>query len=393
MDTPRPPSLAGRILQLALGPEGPAAPPAAPQPGHAGRPLVSQGRIRRRRTWAGDEAEVTVQPGDEVGPGHVIARLQRTGRTTALDAAAALGVPAGQVGASLLRQVGDMLAEGDLLAERRSLGGFQRRTMHSTASGRITYISPDHGTIFVEPAAVERQVLAHLSGRVVEATPSGVVIEGNALAVHGVAGAGRAAVGLLMLADAPHNLPPEASGAIVACAFPLDEPAVGALTEAGAAAVIAPGADEATLQRLGWDDFLWSPRARSDRWGPRATPPLTIVFLGVGPSEAPPRLWEVLRPLAGRPASALGAEPGAPSELLIGLDDGSSGAPPPAPLLAPGAAVRLIAGRAEGQMGKVVAVRRGVFRLASEIGTEVVEVAFPDGAQLHVPAVHVQLLP
>ncbi|MGH2351151.1 MAG: hypothetical protein ACRDJN_06000, partial [Chloroflexota bacterium] len=293
-------------------------------PSHRRHPLVWRGLLRRRRTWPGERAEVLVRAGDQVNAGDAVARVERTGRATALDVAALLGVTPDRVAGSLLPQAGDMLADGDVLAERRSMAGLQRRILRSPVSGRLSYISPDHGTLFVEPLPAEAHVSAHLSGTILIAGPSGVLVEGTALAVTGVAGAGPAATGVLMLAETPAALPPEASGAVVACAFPIDEATVGALTEAGAAAVVAPGIGDDTLQRLGWDDLLWPYPARpdgADRWGTRPTPPLTIVLLAVGPTDAPPTLWEALRPLAGRPASALGAEPGAPPELLVPISE------------------------------------------------------------------------
>ena len=64
-----------------------------------------------------------VQAGDRVDAADAVARLRRPARATVLDAAAVLGVSPDRVAASLARRPGEMVADGDVLAERRSLGG------------------------------------------------------------------------------------------------------------------------------------------------------------------------------------------------------------------------------------------------------------------------------
>jgi hypothetical protein len=351
---------------------------------------------------------VLVQPGDEVSAGDAVARVRRPARATAIDAAAILGVPPERVEGYLVRRVGETVADGDALGERRALAGLQRRVLRSPIAGRLSHLSPRYGTLFVDPLPAESPVLAHLPGRVTASGPDGVVIEGRAVAVAGLAGAGKAAAGQLLLAESPAGFPAEAGGAIVVCAFPVDEGAVRALTEAGAAALLAPGITDTTLQRLGWDDLLWTSPVRVDRAeraAPRPAPPLTVVLLSAAPSEIPPAVWEGLQPLTGRFASALGAEPGNGPELVIGLADGvpdpaAGGVPPglingavaPEARLTPGSAVRVIAGRAEGRWGQVVSLSAGPYRLASEVTADVAEVLLSDGTRLRVPLVHLQPL-
>jgi hypothetical protein len=386
-----------------------AAPQAPPKPAvqHlSGRALVTRGPLRRRRSWAPDAADILVQPGDRVDAGDAVARRRRPARAIALDAAAVLAVPPDRVQVSLSRQVGDVVAEGDVLAERRSLGGLQRRVLRSPASGRLSYVSPVHGTVFVEPMPAESAVLAYLGGTVAEVLPDGVVLEGAGLAIAGVAGAGPAATGPLLLAESPTALPPEAAGAVVACAFPLLESTVRGLADAGAAAVLAPGISDATLQRLGWDDLLWSAPLRlgqRERRGPRPAPPLTCVLLSVSAREVSPALWETLRPLAGRSAAAAGSEPGLAPEVVLSegpapAEAQDSGRGARAPLA--GTSVYVVAGRAEGLIGEVVQASDAPFRLPSEVATAVAEPQLPAGAPaggpagatVRVPLAHLQSL-
>ena len=374
--------------------------PAGHVPVATGRPLVVRGALRRRRLWGTDEADVLVQAGDRVDAADAVARLRRPARATVLDAAAVLGVSPDRVAASLARRPGEMVADGDVLAERRALAGLQRRTLRSPVSGRLSYVSPQYGTVFIDPLPAESPVLAHLAGTVSAAGPDGVVVEGEGLAVAGVAGAGAAAAGPLRLAESPTALPADLAGAVVACAFPLLEATVRQLADAGAAAVLAPGIADSTLQRLGWDDLLWTTPVRLDggeRGGPRPAPPLTCVLLSVSVGEAPPALWRALQPLAGRLASAVGNEPGLAPEVVIaepapapGAAGGAGAAAPGGVLLTPGTAVRILAGRAEGQTGEVVAAEDVPHRLPSEVATAVADLLLPDGSRLRVPLAHLQ---
>jgi hypothetical protein len=372
----------------------------------SGRALVTRGPLRRRRSWAPDAADILVPRGDGGAAGAAGARRRRPARAIALDAATVLAVPPDRVPGSLSRQVGDMVAEGDVLAERRSLGGLQRRVLRSPASGRLSYVSPQHGTVFVEPMPAESAVLAYLAGTVAEVLPDGVILEGTGLAIAGVAGAGPAATGPLLLAESPTALPVDAAGAVVACAFPLLESTVRGLADAGAAAVLAPGISDATLQRLGWDDLLWSAPVRlgqRERRGPRPAPPLTCVLLSVSAREVSPALWETLRPLAGRVAAAAGSEPGLAPEVIFsdGPDSAVSherGGGDHAQTRS--TTVYVVAGRAEGLIGELVRASDAPFRLPSEVATAVAELRLPDGAPsgapagtaLRVPLAHLQSL-
>lgn len=367
------------------------------------RPLLERGQLRRRRSWGDEDVEVLVSAGDYVRPGDVVARFQHAGRAAAVNVPVALGLPPARATASLQRAVGDRVAVGEVLAERRVLGGLQRRRLRSPATGTLTYVSAEHGTAFVQPMPAELQILAHLGGTVLEVGPHDMVIEGTALTVAGLVGAGAAASGVLMVADTSDALPRDVSGAVVACPFPIDESIVRALTDGGAVALVAAGVEEATLERLGWDEFLWprgASRTHVERRGVRPALPLTIVLLAPGPAAPPPGVWEVLQPLAGRPCSALGAEPGLPTELLVSLgnemrDPAYAGpeAAPVVPMLAPGTRARAIAGRAEGLSGKIVDLSVVPFRLGSEVQTDVANVAFPYDVHLRLPLIHLQPLP
>ncbi|MGI8422888.1 MAG: hypothetical protein ACR2NO_02000 [Chloroflexota bacterium] len=362
------------------------------------RPFMARGAMRRvRRIPHGGEA--LVRGGDVVESGAPVARVFRTGRATAIDLARALGLSAerdGEVARHVTRVVGDEVVEGDMLAERRALGGFQRRSVRAPLTGRLVHVSDQTGVAYIAPLPVEGVVRAHLAGRVTEVTDTAVTIEGSAFSALGRAGAGPAVSGPLMIADGPDQLPSEIGGAVVACGFAIDEETVRRLVEGGVVAVVATSVEEDALERLGWADAFW-PRA-----GPMgAAPPATLLAPAFAPAP-PTGLWEALRSLAGRPSSVLGCEEsanGGVPELLVALGENAPSlyALPQSGEalvnLAPGSRVRVIAGRANGLVGEVVALSPGPYRLRSEIGAEVADVAFPYGVRLRVPVLHLQAMP
>jgi hypothetical protein len=366
------------------------------------RPFMVAGRVRRvRRIPAGGEALVTV--GEAVDAGAPVARGWRSGRATAIDVAGALGIGLdreGEVGRHLVRTAGEEVAEGESLAERRALGGLQRRAVRVPFTGRLEHVSEQTGVAYVVPPAVESVVRAHLGGRVTEVSPTSVTVEGTAFVASARAGAGPVATGPLVVVSEIEQLPPDAAGSVVACGFALDQDAVRRLIDCGAAAIVAPSVDEDAIDRLGWADAFW-PRA-----GGSPVPPVTVVALSFSPS-APAGLWEALRSLAGRTASVVGREEGAEASTpevvialgenapsLYGLPERGAGSDGEASMrLAPGARVRVIAGRGNGLVGEIVALSPGPYRLRSEVGAEVAEVVFPFGVRLRVPLLHLQAMP
>lgn len=396
----------GRTVRLATALELDAG---AVAPGLAGvpadypvrRPLLEHGRLRRRRAWGVAGAESAVAAGDRVGPADVVARYPAVGRAAAIDVAAGLGVPPERAAASLVHAAGEMVAEGDVLAERRLLGGLQRRTVRSPATGTLTHVSVESGTVYVEPVPATAGIAAHLGGTVVDADETAVTIEGDALAVAGVAGAGAAACGTLHVISTPADVPADAAGVVLACAFVLDEAALQRIIAAGAAAIVAADVEPLASERLGWDDLLWPRPAGGHE---RPTPPVTIVVLaasaGAQSASVTGQLgavWDLLRRCGGRTASALGAEAGSGPELLVALDDGdAAGAVKAAPTtteLRVGRRVRVTDGRAEGLEGTIADVYDAPYRLASEVLASVADVELPYDVRLRLPLTHLEALP
>jgi hypothetical protein len=331
------------------------------------RATIERGRLRRWRRWSGDYAVCAVQPGATVAAGHNVATIYRKGRVRAIDVSGALGIAPDQVLKVLVRKPGEQVVEGDLLAEQRLFLGGRKRRIFSPAGGQLLYASTSSGLAYVSGPPSEAQVLAHVGGQVVTVGADSVLVEGNAIAIAGVAGAGRAVGGRLLVVTLPRDLPPDLTGSVVACAFPLDEATARNISSRGAVGVIAAGIESHAMMRLGWDEVLW-PLVRPRFGGPSndPSPPITIVLLSVANDEAPEEIWRRIAALNGRPVSLLGREPGAPPELVATLD-GPSGGTPAHVTLEGMRSIRLRSGPGAGRVVKVEGLLPFPVQLPSEI--------------------------
>src|SRR5688572_12070060 len=126
------------------------------------RPMIEQGRLRRLRRWFEPNVEPLVGEGVRVEAGDAIARFTRGARAGAVDVAGGLGVPVERAAAFCIHGEGEMVAAGEVLAERRVLGGLQRRQLRAPVAGHVSFLSPQTGALYVQPPPVELQTIAHL---------------------------------------------------------------------------------------------------------------------------------------------------------------------------------------------------------------------------------------
>ena len=373
----------------------------APEPVHDDLPrrraAIERGRLRRWRRWTGDYAVCAVHPGATVASGHNVATIYRKGRVRAIDIAGALGIAPDQVARVLIPRPGEQVAEGDLLAEQRLFLGGRKRRIFSPAGGQLLYCSTSSGLAYVSGPPTEAPVMAHIGGQVVSVAADAVLVEGTAVAIAGVAGAGRAVSGRLLAAALPRDVPPDLTGSVVACAFSLDEATARAIAARGAVGVIAGGIRPEAMVRLGWDDVLW-PLVRPRFGGPAndPAPPVTIVLLSISDEPAPAEVWQRIQALNGRPVSLLGREPGASPEMIATLDGPSGGSPSPVTLDS-ATRVRIRSGPGAGRVVKVEGLLPFKVQLPSEIEVQAARLDeldeyVPVGTQPLVAGRHLQSL-
>jgi hypothetical protein len=371
-------------------------------------PLIASAlaRIERRLPYAG---EVIVRQGQRVEPEEIVARAFVPGIPQIVNMARALQIAPALVERAMVREVGNKVAQGEVLARSSRIGG---RVCISPVSGKIEAVDSETGYVTVSPDPIVYELQATVRGLVMEVLPNqGVRIETPAAQVYGAFGFGpeRSGVLQLLVTDPAEPILPDKITAKSAYAIMIGGSGVSAAALRRAVkeqvrGVIVGGIDEAELRAfLGWDSIGdW--RAESGAWQiPYATGgqqyDLTLVVtegFGSQPMSAP--LFELLAAHDRQEALIEGLTrlrgPMQRPRVVIPLSSRTSGVQldQPRPQLRPGSNVRLLDSAHLGQVGQVRTVSSAPRRLPSRVRALAVDVALEDGTVLLLPRTDVEVL-
>jgi hypothetical protein len=372
-------------------------------------PLIGSAlaRIERRLPSAG---EVLVRMGQRVEPEEVVARAYLPGIPQVVNLARALTIAPALVERAMIREVGNKVAQGEVLARSSRVGG---RTCLSPVSGKIEAVDTETGYVTISPDPTMYELQATVRGLVMEVIPNlGVRIETPAAQVYGVFGLGaeRSGVLRLLVTDPAEPIRPEMIDARSAYAIIIGGNGITAAALRRAAqeqvrGVIVGGIDEAELRAfLGWDSIAgW--RTGGGTWQLPASSAgqpydLTLVVTeGFGERPMSQPLFELLAQHDRQEALIEGATrlraPLQRPRVVIPLSSRSAGVQlePPRPALQPGAMVRLLDSAHLGQTARVRGVSAAPRRLPSRVRTAAVDVTLEDGTPLLVPRADVEVLP
>lgn len=346
--------------------------------------------------------EVLVAKGDRVRARDVVARALLDGDIVPVPVASLLGVPAGDLPALMLVAPGDAVREGQPIARSKGIFGFGKKEIASPAAGTVESVSATTGQMILRGAPLAVEVKAYVDGTVTEvAEGEGATVETDAVFIQGIFGIGGETIGPVVLAAKRHDEPldaahirPDMRGAIVVGGARITAGAVKAAREAGVAALVAGGIDDADLRDiLGYD--LGVAITGSERIG------LTIVVTeGFGDIAMAERTFALLAGCAGREASVNGAtqiRAGVmrPEIVVVRRPDDpapADGARPEEGLLEIGTQVRLIRDPYFGALGTVSALPSEPAVLGSGSKARVLEVALGDGRRVTVPRANIELI-
>ena len=370
-------------------------------------PLIGSAvaRIERRLPSAG---EVLVRQGQRVEPEEVVAKAFLPGVPMIVNLACALSIAPALVERAMVRELGNKVSQGEVLARSSRIGG---RTCLSPVSGKIESVDTETGYVTISPDPTTYELQATVRGLVMEILPNqGVVIETPAAQVYGAFGIGKERAGVLRLlvTDPAEPIRPELIDARSAYAIIMGGSGI---TAAGlrramqeqVRGVIVGSIDEAELRAfLGWSSpASW--RAGTGGWNfPDATgtaPDLTLVVtegFGTQPMSMP--LFELLASHDRLEALIEGGTrlrtPMQRPRVVIPLSTRSSNVQlePPRPSLRSGATVRLLDAAHLGQVGQVRSFSATPRRLASQVRVAAVDVALEDGTLIQLPRTDVEVL-
>uniref|UniRef100_A0A7C2JZR6 KOW domain-containing protein n=1 Tax=Schlesneria paludicola TaxID=360056 RepID=A0A7C2JZR6_9PLAN len=355
-------------------------------------------RCRRVLPIAG---RVLATVGQAVNALEVVAETELPGDATPLAVAKLLGVPAGNMPAALLKQVGDKVAAGEVLAKTAGLFGLFGSEVKSPVAATVESVSPVTGQVILRGEPLKVQVRAYLTGTVVEVLPDeGVVIEAQVAAIQGIFGIGGEAYGpLRLVTPAPDQdltddlITPAHRGQIVVGGRRVTRAAVSKAQELGVSAVVAGGIDDQDLKDiLGYD--LGVAVTGTEKIGVTV-----IVTEGFGDIAMARRTFDLLRRHEGDFAAVNGATQIRAGvlrpEIIIPLTAREAASAPdvsPQGVLAPGAPVRLIREPYFGELGTVESLPAELTVLASESKARVVTVRLSRGETVVTPRANVELI-
>jgi hypothetical protein len=370
-------------------------------------PLIAaaMARIDRRLPHPG---EVLVRAGQRVEPDEIVARAYAPGTPQIVNLARQLMVAPSRVERAMRREVGNKVAQGEVLASTGRLGG---RTCLAPVGGVIAAVDGETGyvTIVPDPELIELQ--ANVRGIVMEVLPyEGVRIETPAAQVYGVFGVGqeRAGVLRLLVTDPSEPILPEMVDARSAYAIIIGGSGITAAALQRAVreqvrGVIVGSIDEAELRAFAGLDAPAQWRAGVRGWRfPSASfeDQLTLVVTeGFGSQPMSSPLFELLASHDRQEALVDGQTqlqaPLRRPRVVIPLSARSAGIQidPPRPALRPGAMVRVLDHEHLGQVGRVRSVSNAPRRLpSSRARVAAVEVNLDDATTLVLPRAAVEAL-
>jgi biotin carboxyl carrier protein len=366
-----------------------------------GLKVSARSKYRARRLLP-VHGEVLVKVGDAVKARDVIARTFIEGEVTPVAAASQLSVPASELAGLMVVKQGDTVTVGQVLARSKGIFGFGKKELAAPVAGTIESISATTGQVILRGAPLAVEVKAYVDGRVTEVLPGeGAVVENDAVLVQGIFGVGGETVGAIKVAcarpdeklDAP-QIRADMRGSVVLGGARVTAAAVKAAQDAGVAAIVAGGIDDADLKAiLGYD--LGVAITGTERIG------LTVVITeGFGDIAMAGRTHALLASFAGREASVNGA-----TQIRAGVmrpeiviartaadPEPAQGARPEEGALELGTQVRLIRDPYFGLLGSVAALPHEPAVLGSGSKARVLEVTLADGRRVTVPRANIELI-
>jgi len=360
--------------------------------------IAAETTLRRERRLP-LPGEIHVAEGDMVTAQQVVASTALPGPVMALNIARELNVPPEEIERWLLKQVGDSVEYGELLAEYRSFFGFFRSQALSSATGTLEVISTVTGQALIRGKPLPVELKAYLAGRVVavEAGES-VTLECCCALVQGILGVGGEAYGeLAFLVETPEAIVSPGAldeshrGKILAAGAQLSYEMLQRAREIGGSAVVGGAMKAADLDRL-LGEPLGVAITGQEQIG------LTVILTeGFGHLPMAEETFALLKQHEGQQASLNGATQIRAGvlrpEVIIPLAE-TSDTPLPAPSgrLAVGSRVRLIREPYFGLLGAVTDLPHQPQLIPTEARVRVLRARLDEGREVTVPRANVELI-
>ncbi len=360
-------------------------------------------RIERRLPMQG---HLQVKVGERVEPSTIIATGERTERPILVNVARELEVEPGASEERLIKQPGQAVEAGEIIAKRRR--GLRTQTVRSPIVGTFIRFDPLIGIALIRPATTRVELAAQLGGVIEEVEQGwGVTLRMFGSRFFGAVGIGEDTFGVLKMipGERQHPLGPEqidsrSARAVLATGGTVSAAALVKAVQAGIRGIVAGSIDEPELTS-------WLGEESGGRWRvglpdwqlPTGGAPLTLVLTeGFGRMPMAQPLYDILAAADGIPIAI-----GGTTRLVGGLRRpevivpsrtgarGTENAPLPLAALEPGATVRLLDHDHLGTLATVAELPRRQ-RLGGDLLVDALVVTLANGEALRVPTANVEVL-
>ncbi|MFO7651110.1 MAG: hypothetical protein R6X13_07230 [bacterium] len=344
--------------------------------------------------------ETRVQQGQRVKGDDVVAHTDLPGNVTTVNVGGLLGVPPEDVPGMMMKQAGDAISKGEVIALSKGFLGLFKTEVKAPVAGTIESVSHVTGQVIMREPPEPVQVDAYIEGVVSEVLPrEGVVVETMASLVQGIFGVGGEVRGVVHMAvqssdtvlTAKH-ITPECRGKVVVGGSLVEYSAIEEAVKQGAKALIGGGIEDATLRKfLGYD--IGVAITGQEKKG------LTVVATeGFGQMNMAQKTFDLLKSLEGKMASVNGATQIRAGvirpEVIVPLGDdvpevvGSDAEAG----LSLGMLVRIIRQPHFGAIGKVVGLPVDLETIETEAKCRVLEVEVDGVGRVRLPRANVEII-
>ena len=355
----------------------------------------------RRLPLAG---EVLVQAGVTVKAEDVVAKADLPGNVQLVNVANLLSVPPEEIAEYMLKPVGEVVSEDEIIATTKGLFGLFKSQARSPIDGTIESVSDVTGQVILREPPIPVEVKAYTDGTVTETVPNeGVTVETYGTYIQGIFGIGGETVGnLTVVAESPSDaltaeqILSEHKENILVGGSLVTTAAIQQAIEQGVKGIIAGGIDDADLRELlGYE--LGVAITGSEEIG------ITLVITeGFGSISMAEQTFTLLKAREGMKTSINGA-----TQIRAGVvrpeivipflseaertaadaEDGASEG-----ILEVGSSVRIIREPYFGQLGRVTELPVELQNLETEAQVRVLRVELEDGQQTTLPRANVEAI-
>lgn len=343
--------------------------------------------------------KVHVTAGQTVAASDIVASTELPGSVTTVNVAHDLNVNPEEVPRVMLKEQGDQVQSGEIIAEYKALWGIFHSVARAPGEGTVENISNVTGQVLIRGEPLPVEVAAYVDGTVMEVLGNeGVIVECHGALLQGIIGVGGEAHGKLqVLAATPDQvleaeaISDECQGQIVIGGSLVTHSALQRACEVGVAGVVVGGIRGDDLDRFLGEPLGVAITGQEDLG-------LTLVITeGFGEIPMARRSFELLQRYNGQPASINGA-----TQIRAGVIRPEVIIPHPRTAAAAlqsavsyltiASPVRIVRDPYFGLLGTVTALPEELGTIATEARVRVAQVKLEDGREVTVPRANIELM-